>query len=160
MQAEPQKEHQWLQQMCGEWTSEATCSGGPGQPDMVMKGTESVRPLGLLWIICKGKGEMPGGGEANMRLTLGYDPAKKMFVGSWIGSMMTHMWTYEGQLDVSGKVLTLDTTGPNMMEPGKTERYRETIEMKSADHRTFSSSMMGPDGKWATFMTAQYRRVK
>jgi len=162
MQAKPEQQHQWLQKLRGDWTSEATCAMGPDQPDqnMTMRGTESVKGIGDLWIVCEGKGEMPGGGEANMRLTLGYDPAKKKFIGSWVGSMMTHMWVYEGELDAAGKVLTLNTTGPSMTEPGKMEQYRETIELKTNDHRVFSSSMKGLDGKWATFMTCHYRRVK
>lgn len=162
MQAKPEQQHQWLQKLRGDWTSEATCAMGPDQPDqnMTMRGTESVKGIGDLWIVCEGKGEMPGGGDAHMRLTLGYDPAKKKFIGSWVGSMMTHMWVYEGELDPSGKVLTLNTEGPSMMEPGKTEQYRETIELKNPDHRVFTSSMKGPDGKWATFMTCHYRRVK
>lgn len=160
MVAPPQKEHEWLQKLCGEWSSEATCAMGPDQPEQVMKGSESIKPLGKLWILCEGKGEMPGGGDAHMRLTLGYDPVKKKFVGSWVGSMMTNMWVYEGELDPSGKVLTLNTEGPSMCGGGDMVEYRETIEVKSNDHRVFSSSMKGPDGKWATFMTCHYRRVK
>ena len=32
MKAEPQKEHQWLQKLVGEWTSEGEADMGPGQP--------------------------------------------------------------------------------------------------------------------------------
>lgn len=53
--------------------------------------------------MCEGLGEMPGGGIATTMMTLGYDPARKWFVGTFIGSMMTHMWVY------AGTVLTLDT---------------------------------------------------
>jgi Protein of unknown function (DUF1579) len=31
---------------------------------------------------------------------------KKRFVGTWIGSMMTYMWVYDGELDRSERVLT------------------------------------------------------
>ena len=34
-----------------------------------------------------------------MIMTLGYDPQKKRFVGTLIGSMMTHLWVYDGALD-------------------------------------------------------------
>ena len=158
---EPQREHDWLQKMVGEWTFEAECDMGPDKPKAKHTGSERVRTLGGLWIVADGKGTMPdGGGEANMMLTLGYDPEKKCYVGSWVGSMMTNMWTYKGQVNDAGTTLTLETEGPNMMEPGKTARYRETIEFKNNDHRVFSSSMQGPDGKWTTFMTCHYRRKK
>lgn len=160
MNAKPEKEHLWLQKLVGEWTSEAEAVMEPGKPPVKCKGTETVRSIGGLWTVGEGTGEMPGGGMANMILTLGYDPAKKRFVGTWIGSMMTTMWVYSGALDASGKTLTLDTEGPNMAAEGKTAKYREAIEFKNDDHRVFTSSMQGDDGAWQTFMTANYRRKK
>jgi hypothetical protein len=160
MHAEPQKEHQWLQKLVGEWTTEAEGSMGPDKPPETFKGTESVRSIGGVWVVCEGRGEMPGGGAATTIMTLGYDPAKKRFVGTFIGSMMTHMWVYDGQLDPAGKVLTLDTEGPDFAHEGKTTRYKDAIEFKSDDHRVLTSNMLGDDGKWNLFMTANYRRKK
>lgn len=159
MQATPQKEHQWLQKLVGEWTSEAEMAMEPGQSTETCKGTESVRSLGGLWILAEGQGEMPGGGPATMMLTLGYDPRKKRFVGTWVGSMMTHLWVYDGFLDAAGKVLTLEAEGPNMAGPeGAMAKYRDVIAMESDDHRLLTSHMLGDDGKWQPFMTAHYRR--
>ena len=125
MQATPQEEHHWLQQLVGEWTSEAQMAMTP-DPAETCKGTESVRSLGGLWILAEGPGEMPGGGRATMLMTLGYDPVKKRYVGTWVGSMMTHMWLYEGELDSSRMVLTLNSEGPDMLPgapPGRLARY-------------------------------------
>ena len=161
--AEPQKEHQWLQQLVGEWTSEAEMVMGPDKPTMKSQGTESVRSLGGLWTVAEGQGEMPGGGTATMILTLGYDPQKKRFVGTWVGSMMTHLWVYDGWLDESGKVLTLEADGPKMGPEGPAEgtaKYRDVIELKSDDHRVLTSHTLGDDGQWNHFMTAHYRRKK
>jgi hypothetical protein len=160
MHAEPQKEHQWLQQLVGDWTYEHECIMGPDQPPVKAKGTESVRSVGGVWVLCEGSGELPGCGAATTLMTLGYDPAKKRFVGSFIGSMMTNMWVYEGQLDASGKVLTLDTEGPSFTDEGKTAKYQDIIEINSDDHRTLSSQCLGDDGKWHGFMTAHYHRKK
>lgn len=60
MKTEPQKEHQWLQQLVGEWTYESECSMEPGKPPEKCTGSESVRSLGGLWVLCEGRGEMPG----------------------------------------------------------------------------------------------------
>lgn len=160
MQAEPQKEHQWLQKLVGEWTTEMDAVMGPDKPPEKFTGTESVRSIGGLWTQGEGRGEIPGGSITTTIMTLGYDPAKKRYVGTFIGSMMTHMWIYEGELDASGKVLTLDTVGPDFATEGKMTKYKDIIEFKSDDHRILSSQMLMDDGTWNGFMTAHYRRVK
>jgi hypothetical protein len=160
MKTEPQKEHQWLQKLVGEWTSEADATMEPGKPPEKFRATESVRSLGGLWIVAEGQGEMPGGGTATTVMTLGYDPQKKRYVGTWIGSMMTHLWEYDGALDDAGRVLTLDAEGPSMVTEGKMAKYQDVIEFKSDDHRVLTSRLLGDDGQWREFMTANYRRKK
>ena len=160
MKAEPRKEHEWLTRLVGDWTSECECVMGPDQPPMKTKGTERVRSLGGLWIVGEGQGEMPDGGPADMLLTLGYDPRTKRYVGTWVGSMMTHMWRYEGELDAAGKVLTLNTEGPSFADPDKTSQYQDVIEIVNDDHRILRSQVLNEDGKWHHFMTAHYQRVK
>ena len=153
---EPSNEHRWLAKLVGEWTSEARMS--MGAEAQTCRGSESVRTLGDLWVLCEGTGDMPGCGTAKMLMTLGYDPAKRRFVGTWVGSMMTHMWVYDGTLDASQRILTLESEGPSMTGDGKIGRYRDVIELKSNDHRTLTSHAQGPDGSWQSFMTAEYRR--
>jgi Protein of unknown function (DUF1579) len=160
MKTEPQKEHQWLQQLVGDWTSEAEMATGPGQPSTKYSGTERVYMVGGLWMVGEGQGEMPGGGTATMIMTLGYDVQKKKYLGTWIGSMMTHMWHYDGEMDASGRILTLSAEGPSMAGDGTMAKYQDIIEIKSKDHRTLSSRVLGPDGTWNHFMTAHYRRKK
>lgn len=156
----PQKEHQWLRQLIGEWTYESESPAGPDQPPMKFTGTESVRAIGDLWIMCEGKSAMPTGEPANMILTLGFDPHKNHFVGSWIGSMMTHFWTYRGELDKAERTLTLHTEGPDMMDPTKSRQYKEVLELKSDNERLFSSHMLGDDGNWTQIMSAIYKRSR
>ncbi len=158
MKMEPQKEHQWLQRFVGEWTFEGEATMEPGQPPSKFTGTESVRSIGDLWFLAEGQGEMPGGGPATTLLTLGYDSQKQRYVGTWIGSMMTHLWVYDGALDAAGRVLTLATEGPDMAVEGKMAKYKDVIEFKSDDHRVLTSHMLGDDGEWHGFMTANYRR--
>ncbi|MGH8521937.1 MAG: DUF1579 domain-containing protein [Gammaproteobacteria bacterium] len=160
MKIEPQKEHQWLQKLVGEWTFESDCHMGPGKPPEKFQGTESVRSLGGLWIMAEGQGEMPGGSAMTTMMTLGYDPQRKRYVGTFVASMMTHLWVYDGALDAAERVLTLDTEGPDMAAEGKMAKYKDAIEWKSDDHRVLTSHMLGDDGKWHDFMTANYRRVK
>lgn len=158
MRVDPGPEHNWLQKLVGEWTSEAEAIMGPDKPPEKFVGTDSVRSVGQVWVMCEGRGEMPGGGIATTVMTLGYDPARKRFVGTFIGSMMTHMWVYDGALDAAGKVLTLDTEGPHFGAEGKMAKYKDAIELVSDDHRILTSHMLGDDGTWHQFMTAHYRR--
>ena len=159
MKMEPQKEHNWLQKLVGEWTFEGEALE-PGQPPSKSTGTESVRSIGDLWFLAEGQGEMPGCGAATMVMTLGYDPQKKRYVGTWVGSMMPHLWVYDGVLDEDERVLTLDAEGPSMAADGKMAKYRDVIEFKSDDHRVLTSHVLSDDGKWQQFMTAHYRRKK
>jgi hypothetical protein len=160
MKADPQKEHQWLHKLIGEWTSEAQAAMEPGKPPETFRGTESVRSLGGLWILAEGQGEMPGGGLAATLMTLGYDPESKRYVGTWIGSMMTHLWVYAGPLDTAERLLTLEAEGPDMAGAGTTAKYRDVIEFMTDDHRVLTSHVLGEDGTWHQFMTAHYRRKR
>ena len=160
MKTEPQKEHKWLQRLVGDWNYEVECDMGPGQPQSKTTGSENVRSLGGLWVIAEGQGEMPGGGAATTIITLGYDPQKGRYVGTFIASMMTYLWEYDGEMDASGKVLTLNAEGPDMSTEGKMAKYKDVIELKSDDHRVLTSHMLGDDGTWRQFMTANYRRKR
>ncbi len=157
---EPQKEHQWLSQLLGEWTFEGEASMGPGMPSEKFKGIERVRSIGGLWFLSEGEGAMPDAGAATTLATLGYDPQKKRFVGTFIGSMMTNLWVYDGSLDASEKVLTLDTEGPGMTGDGKIAKYQDVIEIKSDNERTLTSRVQGDDGTWMQIMTMTYRRTR
>jgi hypothetical protein len=158
MHAEPQKEHQWLQKLVGEWTYETEVTMEADQPPEKATGTEQVRSIGGLWVLAEGQGEMPGCGHATMLMTLGYDPQKQRYVGTWIGSMMTYLWLYEGELDTAATMLMLNSEGPAMTGDEKMASYRDVIEFKSDDHRVMTSHVLDDNGQWHHFMTANYWR--
>lgn len=160
MIAEPQKEHHWLQKLVGEWTYESEASMSPDSPPEVCGGTESVRSLGGIWVLAEGQGEMPGGAPMTSLMTLGYDPQKKRFVGTFIASAMTNLWVYDGELDKTERVLTLNAEGPDFTQPGKMAKYKDVIEFKTDDHRVLTSHALGDDGQWHQFMTANLQRKK
>lgn len=153
---EPAKEHAWLKQLEGEWVSDIQAFM-PGQPPQKLQGSESARMIGGFWLLAENKGNFQGVPYTGI-LTLGYDPEKKQYVGTWVDSMQSTLWRYEGTVDEAGKTLTLSTEGPCPMAPGKLFKFKEVIEIKDKDHHVFTSSMMGEDGKWVTSMIANYRR--
>ena len=154
---EPEKEHQWLQQFVGEWTTKSKADMGPDLPPMECEGSISSRMVGGFWVLNEMKGDMAGTPMVGMQ-TVGYDSAKKKYVGTWVDSMVNHMWHYEGSVDATGKILTLEAEGPNFMAGGKLTKFQDIYEFKSADEIVIASTMLGEDGKWITFMTGTAKR--
>lgn len=71
---------------------------------------------------------------------------------------MTHLWVYDGELDVAEELLTLASEGPAMTGAGKMAQNKDVIEFKSDNHRVLISHMLGDDRQWQQFMTANYWR--
>jgi hypothetical protein len=157
MNPQPTEQHQWLQQLAGEFTYEHECPSEDGQPKK-MRGKQTYRLVGGLWLIGEGEGEMPDGNLAKMFLTIGFNPDSGRYVGTWIGSMMTHLWVYDGW--VEGRTLILEAKGPSFTDPGKTETYQDRIEITGPDEHIWTGQMRLPDGTWQRFMTAVYRRKR
>jgi hypothetical protein len=131
---------------------------GPDQPTEKFVGTESVRALGELWVLCEGRSELPGGGMATTLMTLGYESGQNAFVGTWVGSMMTWLWVYSGSLDPAERILTLTSEGPDFSGQNKLTTYRDAIEFLGEDHRVLRSQRLGDDGEWHQIMMADYKR--
>lgn len=151
-----QAEHEWLQQLVGEWQCEMPYDES-GKTHMV---TEIIRPIGDLWIQMETNGKTPSGTPFTSQLTLGFDPKKGKFVGSWIGSPMSYLWVYEGTLNESKTRLTLNSEGP--MPDGENVnmvKVKEIIEIRGPNERTFSSSILGNDGEWKQLFITTSRRV-
>jgi hypothetical protein len=157
MEATPQQEHRWLERLVGEWSYEGDTE--PGEPAGKHTGTERVRSLGGVWVVAEGEGRTPEGEVGTTLMTLGYDPARGRFVGTFIGSMITYLWIYEGSLDAAGQVLTLESEGPSYTAEGEMATYRDVLAFEGDDRRVFTSHYLGGDGEWHPFMTMRYRRI-
>jgi hypothetical protein len=155
----PQREHEWLQQLVGEWETENSMVAGPGDEKMECRGTMKSRMLGGFWVILELKTEVSGL-TVNAVQTIGFDPREKTYVGSWVDSVISHLWRYEGTIDPTGKILTLEAEGPDLMHEGKNARYRDVYELKSKDHIATSSYMQNAEGKWDLFAQGSMRRKK
>ncbi len=89
MFAKPQQEHQWLEQLFGQWTFEHECQMPDGSKSTT-QGEMTCRSLGGMRLICESSGESPDGGEWSSIMTLGFDPAINQYVGTFVGSMMAN----------------------------------------------------------------------
>lgn len=156
---QPQKGHDWLQQLVGEWTFEGECVQGADQPPISFGGTQSVRSLGGLWILAESQGEMPGGGAATTLISLGFDPGRQRYTGTFIGSMSSYLWHYDGELDEDSRTLPLNAKGPSMNGDGSMANYQDIIEIKSPDLWLLRARVQMPDGSWNEFMETRSRRA-
>lgn len=155
----PARDHEWLKQLVGEWDAQFKMYMQPDQPPAEAAGTDSVRALGDHWVVAEAKTTMMGAPFSGI-LSLGYDPLKQRFNGTWIDSFGGHLWIYKGTLNNAGDTMTLETEGPSLQDPDKTARYKEVIQFKGQDSRTFTSTTEAGDGTWVKIVTIDYRRKK
>ena len=153
----PQKEHEWLQQLVGNWDDELEMYFEEGKPPIKATGTDTTKSLGGFWVVtdfqCKVM-DMPMNGV----ITIGFDPKKKKYVGTGVDSMTSHMWTFEGTVDSTGKILSWETEGPCPQKGGKIVKFKESIELKSKDEKVITSSFLDDNGKWVPMMVIHGRR--
>jgi hypothetical protein len=153
----PTKEHEWLNRFVGEWEAESECTPVPGGPVMKGKMQEKVHSIGGFWIVSEGDAEMAGM-KMHMQMTVGYSPEKKKYIGTWVDSSNAHLWHYEGT--VEGNTLTLEASGPSMLNPKVTTKYRDVTEFKGADERVMTSFMQNEKGEWVKMVTGRATRKK
>lgn len=150
----PTKQHAWLQRFVGQWETKVTMPPmEPGKPPMQAKCKDTFRMIGGFWLQGEFQSEMMGQKFTSL-LTVGFDPAKKRYTGTWIDSMGSYLWKYDGSVDASGNKLTLNTEGPCPMSGGAITKMREVTEFKGPNHRVFTSSFLNK-GKWETAVTME-----
>ncbi|TWU30128.1 DUF1579 domain-containing protein [Bythopirellula polymerisocia] len=153
----PQPEHGWLKQFTGHWTTSSKTVAAPEMPAMECSGSMESREIGGFWVANELEGDIDEINFTSVQI-LGYDPAKKKYIGTWTDSMTDHLWIYEGTVDASGKKLSLIAEGPDMMQSGKLAKYRDSYEFKSPDVIVATSEVMNDKGEWITFMSGEMKR--
>jgi hypothetical protein len=155
----PTKEHEWLQKFVGQWKTQSKGVAAEGQPVIETQGTITSQMVGRFWVVNNIEATVSGMAYKGVQ-TIGYDVKKKKYVGTWIDTMNGFMWQYTGSVEKNGTKLVLEAIGPDMMDPKKTSRYRDAYEFKSNNEVVVTSSMLGPDDKWVTFMTGSSTKTK
>jgi hypothetical protein len=156
---ESTKEHEWLLKLLGDWTFEHDAPPVDGEPPGKIRGTETFRSIGVTWVHGEGLSDMPDGTTAISQMTLGWNPTKQRYEGTWIGSMMAWLWVYDGEVDASGRRLSLYSRGPSMSDDGTIAEYKDVVEFTSDDSRTLTGHTKAADGTWQPFMQVEYHRV-
>lgn len=158
MFSKPQSQHEWLMSLVGDWDFTHECIMGPGQPPTQTPGKASCRALGGLWVVIESSGQSEQGSWSSI-MSLGFDEKKDCYVGTFIGSMMSNVWVYEGQREGDGgKQLVLNVEGPAFDGNG-TAKYQDIVEIFDRDHWALYSQILLPDGSWSRFLNGQHHRV-
>ncbi len=159
MGTKPVGEHKWLSRLVGDWNVESEMWTEPGAEPMLTKSTESVKMLGELWAISEGRASMPNGDPMHSIFALGYDVSFKKYRGCWIGSPSSHLWVYDCELSEDGNTMTMNCTGPSMVNDGETAQYRDVIEFLDDNTRTWTNMAQDEKGEWKSFMKSTYKRA-
>lgn len=142
----PGKEHDHLKRLVGTWDAETEYG----------KGTMTYKMgLGGLWLIGDFEGEF-GGMKFQGKGLDTYDLATKKYRGVWVDSFSTAPRTMEGNLDKSGKVMTM--TGEGLGPDGMPSKYKSITEIKDADTVNFGLYMVDKDGKEQPMVKITYKR--
>jgi len=152
----PVKEHEFLKKFEGSWDSKMSMRHAPDQPWMECKGTEQARMYGDFWVVSEWKtesSEMPMQGLAST----GYDPFKKKYVVTWIGSTSPALSAGEGTVDASGKILTTEVKSTDC-QTGQPMSMTMVQEFKDNDTVAWTMRMKGKDGKEFECMKGESKR--
>jgi hypothetical protein len=154
----PGPEHEFLKRDVGVWDATVEMQGPPGTPPAVSKGTETVgMAVGGLWQTTQFKGDLMGQVFEGQGI-MGYDPAKKKYVGSWVDSMSSGLSLVEGTYDAAKNVFTGTMEGPG--PTGDIVKMKQVVEWKDADTRVFTMHMPLPDGTEFPGLKISYKRRK
>jgi len=156
--AKPTAEHATLARAEGTWDASVEISmGPPGTPPQTSKGVETNRLCcGGLWMVSEFKSN-PGSAPFEGHGMIGYEPAKKKDVSTWVDSDLTTPMTSEGTYDAATRTLTMRGS---MTSKGKTMQWRNVEVWKDDDTRQFTMYMRGPDGKESPGLSITYTRRK
>ncbi|HVS10466.1 MAG TPA: DUF1579 domain-containing protein, partial [Planctomycetota bacterium] len=105
-------EHALLKKMAGTWDTTVKFMI-PGMPPDISKGSETSRMLGDLWLVSDFEGTAMGGPFKGHGI-MGYDPAKKKYVGVWVDTMTSHPQLSEGTYDAGTRTMTMTAKGMDM----------------------------------------------
>ena len=153
---EPTAEHGALMETVGTWNVDCTYFMGPGE-ELKVQATETVEAVGGFWTVSLFQSEMMGAPFTG-RCTMGFNPKSGKWIGTWIDSMMPHMYVMEGEYDAEGKVLTLLSDGP---APGSGDltQYRSMVERLDDGNRRFEMFVTLPDVGEVKMFTYVYSRA-
>jgi len=159
-QGRPTAEHRALASEAGVWDAESKFWMAPGTDPLESKAVETNTMMGSFWMVSEYKSDL-GGMAFQGRGQMGYDPASKKFVGTWVDTMSPYLSVMEGSMDESNKTLTMMSKGRDP-QTGEESISKLVTTYVDDDHKTFEmfSPVDGKKGEWWKMMEISYTRSK
>ena len=156
----PTKQHEELATEVGVWDADVTMWPAPGIEPMKSKAVETNKLFGKFWLMSQFDGDF-GGEKFTGHMMLGYDPAKKKYVGTWTDTMSPFLMTMEGDYDEATKTSTMIGAGTDW-QTGKPSKSKMVTRYESDDAKTFEMYVEkdGAPGEWEKHMEIKYTRRK
>lgn len=122
----PDAEHGKVTAGVGEWEG-SLFMAIPGMDEpMEMPCSESIKAVGEFWTTSEFSGNF-GGMPFTGASTMGYDPKKKKFVGTWIDNQHPYMAMMEGDWDAEKNAIVMHYDMFDTMSGGWLKMRNETV---------------------------------
>ena len=153
----PGPEHAELMKLAGKWKTTNKSWMSPGDP-VVTQGTVTYKPLlGGRFLMEEYKGTFMDKPFEGVGIT-GYDNMKKEYFNVWMDSLGTMVVVARGNMDASGKVLTMNA---EFEEPATGEKTPMRMVTTTLDPNSKKFELYGThDGQEAKQMEINYTRAK
>jgi hypothetical protein len=154
---QPQREHQEMAREAGVWTATTKMWMDPSAEPEVGQATETNTMLGNMWLVSKFEGEF-GGMPFTGHCQIGYDPAEKKYIGTWIDTMSPYLMTMEGEYNSADHTLTMVTKGRDFMT-NEICQGKNVTKYVDDDHKTFTMYQKKGD-EYNKTLEIEYTRQK
>ena len=154
--ATPGAPHKLLSSMVGSWNTKTKSWMEPNKPPMESTGSCEQQMLldgRFLQQICTGK--MMGSPFTGIGIT-GYDNHTKKYVSTWMDSMGTGIYFFEGTASADGKTITQESHYDDPMQGPMT--WRGVTKIVNDDTEVFEMYATDKSGKEAKMMEITYTR--
>jgi hypothetical protein len=150
----------WLKQLVGTWTYHFATTSDSEYPGFTITGTETVWPIGEVFVAMEAKGTGSDGSPSHSLISLGFNPDKQRFSGAHAGSAVPALFVYDGELDKDGVALHLQTSGAPMTDGNTIDDYRDTLRILDADTREQVFQVRDASGAWKEFGRTRFTRLQ
>lgn len=153
----PGEAHKALEPMVGTWETKVSSWMSPGAEPMMSTGVSDNKwTLGNRFIEQRYEGSFMDQPFSGIGYT-GYDNIKKKYIGTWMDSMGTSMFTQTGTADASRKNMTFTGVTDDPMT-GKSMQVKSVVKVVDNNKHTMEMWGPGPDGKMFKMMEIEYTR--
>jgi hypothetical protein len=154
--AVPGAPHQLLAGMAGSWSVKGTCSMEPGGSTVEHTGTSEQRMiLGGRFLQQEFSGEMMGSPFTGIGY-MGYDNHTRKYVSTWLDSMGTGIYYFEGTAGTDGKSITQTCSYDDPVR-GPVQ-WRSVTRIVDESHLAFEMYITDQSGKEDKMAEMEYTR--